>query len=223
MPISEFIDRALSLLKWPLAVASLLLLPGAVWALAPVLERIVADPLRVAPFAAGFLVYFILWRWMFRRYAWGSWLSTFEHEFTHALFAFLTFHRVLKLRASWHDGGVTTFRGRGNWLITIAPYFFPTVSVAVAVVVCSLPTDALLPASVLLGVTVGFHVTSTWLETNWRQTDLRKVSLPFAVALLPTANTVAYGSLLALAAGGGPALFDYLAAIWSETGDLYGW
>ena len=190
-------------IKWPIAVASLAFLPGSALALRAVFRAISEDPARIAPFLAGFVLYAAVWRWLFRRYAWGSWLSTFEHEFTHALFAFLTGHRVLSIRSSWHDGGATTFRGRGNWLILISPYFFPTISVAVAIVLTALPADVLPIGSAILGVTVAYHGASTWLETHWRQTDLQRVGLPFAFAFLPTANLICYGALLAVAAGGG--------------------
>lgn len=48
------------------------------------------------------------------------------HELTHAFFALITFHKVKHIRVEADDsGGSMGFEGEGNWLIIIAPYFFP--------------------------------------------------------------------------------------------------
>jgi hypothetical protein len=132
----------------------------------------------------------------------GSLLSTLEHELTHALFALATFRTVTGLTTSWKSGGHVTFEGRANWLILTAPYFFPTVSVAVmalAMVTASQFHDTM---GAVLGATVAYHVTSTWRETHPGQSDLQRVSLPFACLFLPGANLLGYASVIHFTWGG---------------------
>ena len=42
------------------------------------------------------------------------------------LAAILTFHKPKGMSIEQDKGGSFTYEGKGNWLITIAPYFFPT-------------------------------------------------------------------------------------------------
>lgn len=219
--MSGHIDRFLGWIKWPVALVSLALLPGALWALGTLFRIVGENAVDMLPFLAGFVGYGLVWWFVFRRPAWGSYLSTMEHEGTHALFATLTFHRVTSLRATWRDGGTIAFLGRGNWLITIAPYFFPTLSILVACVLWLIPERFLPWAAAALGVTIAFHITSTWLETHFRQPDLAKVRLPFAIMFLPTANAVCYALLVAVAAAGSEGMATYLAALGEKTGELY--
>ena len=77
-------------------------------------------------FWVGFVGYIILYRYVFQTRIWGSWLPTFEHGL-HAIFAVATFHSVTDFHASYKSGHIWYVGGEGNWLITIAPYIFPTV------------------------------------------------------------------------------------------------
>ena len=78
------------------------------------------------------------------------------------LIALITFHWVTGLRTSWRSGGHITYRGPGNWLITVAPYFFPTICMVVLAVSLFLPNWLHTSASVILGAAIGYHVTSTY-------------------------------------------------------------
>jgi hypothetical protein len=217
------IDRLLQILKWPVALAFVALLPGTLWAFASLLGDVLVRPNPLLPFLGGFFLYLLLWWLLFRRPGFGSLLSTFEHELTHALFAWLTLHHVVGLRVSWREGGEMQFRGRGNWLIAIAPYFFPTASVAATIALALLPASALLWMSAVLGLTVSYHLTSTWLETHRHQPDLEKVGFPFAIAFLPTANLALYGAIVAFAYGGVAHLQTYTGALGEHTAEVWGW
>src|SRR5262245_39127376 len=125
MSISSGIDRFLSWLKWPVAVACLAALPGLVVALYHVVRRIYAAPAPSYACLAGAAAYAVVWYLLLRRRTVGNFVVTFEHELTHAIFAWLTFHRVVGFRAGSSSGGHVRYVGRGNWLIAVAPYFFP--------------------------------------------------------------------------------------------------
>ncbi len=196
-------DRALALLKWPVAVAAVLFTPALGLALLDVLRAVAHAPRHAMPFLTGAAGYLVAWYLVFRRRAVGSLFSTAEHELTHALFAWATFHKVVQFRATWSRGGHIQYLGLGNWLITIAPYFFPTLSVFALIVLAFLPRESAWWGSAALGFTVAYHLTSTWRETHHQQPDLAKVGFPFAVCFLPASNGLVYGVLLSFAASGG--------------------
>jgi hypothetical protein len=197
------VDRVINALKWPAALLSVVLLPSTLWASLLVLRRVVAAPDAIAPAAAGAavcgLVLWLLSRVPLR----GVWLATLEHELTHALFAVATGHRVVGLRTTWRRGGMITITGApGNWLITLAPYFFPTTCVAAGAVWLLLPPSARHLGSVLLGAALAYHLWSTVRETHAQQPDLRQAGWLFSLLLLPTANLWAVFTVLACAHGG---------------------
>ena len=72
-------------------------------------------------------------------------------------------------------------------------------------------------AGALLGITVAYHVTSTWLETHRRQPDLKRVGFPFAIAFIPSANLLAYGIILAFAFEGSSGVGSLISDVASVT------
>jgi hypothetical protein len=199
--ISQGIDGALALLKWPVAAASLVFLPGLVYSLLFVLRAIVASPSRCYPFLVGAAIYGAFWLLVIRRRHHLGFLATLEHEFTHALFAWATLHRVIGFRATLRSGGHIRYVGRGNWLIATAPYFFPTLSLAAIAIMNWLPGRDLTAAGVVLGLTVAYHALSNWSETHRHQSDLREAGLVFSILFLIAANALVFGLLLSYACG----------------------
>lgn len=217
--MSRLLDLLLRLLKWPTALAALLLLPGAMIAFKQHVEMVYRSPESAEPFLLGLAAYGALWVVLLRRRSKteGSFWSTLEHEFTHILFTLLTFGRVRGLVATHRSGGRMEFEGSGNWLVAISPYFFPTLALPVILVMLTLEGDALRVASLVLGVTVSYHLASTWRETHAQQTDLQQVGFPFAWAFLPTANIAAFGMILGMAHGGIDGLTGFYDAIWEKS------
>ncbi len=200
--MAGIVDRIVNLLKWPVGLLNLGLLPGVAIGFFEVLQRVLNNPQPIVFFGAGFLLYYVAWLLFFRRRVAGSLFSTFEHELTHAIFAWLTLHRVQGLKATWNNGGVMTFKGKGNWLIYLAPYFFPTLTVPIVIYLLVVHGAAPQWVDILLGATLAYHITSTWRETHRGQTDLKKVGFIFAYLFLPTANLAFFGAVIAFAHGG---------------------
>jgi len=198
-PIARALDRLLGLLKWPVAIAALILAPGLIYALSFVVRGIARAPGTCVPFLLGAAAYSLVWFLLDRRRL-GFW-TTLEHEFTHALFAWATFHRVVGFRASLRGGGHIRYLGRGNWLIAIAPYFFPTLSLLAIAALTWAPGHHLVLGGAILGVTLAYHVLSTWSETHRHQTDLRETGFLFCIPFLIAANAFVLGLLLAYACG----------------------
>jgi len=193
--LTRLIDRLINLLKWPIALLTVFLLPAIALTIGDEITKLSSNIL--IPFTVGLVAYFILWKMLFTRRLWGSWLPTFEHELTHTLFALITLHKVTDFHTSYEKGGhVRYIGGPGNWLITIAPYFFPTFVVLLLVAHFYFP---LLPRDLfilLLGFVVSFHLVSTLIEINTKQPDLNKVGLFFCRCFLPGANLFFIGWLI---------------------------
>ena len=164
----------------------------------------------------GFFGYFLLWVLFFSKRSAGSFFSTFEHELTHALFAWITFKKVTGLQATWNSGGVCYIEGGENWLIYIAPYFFPTlmlIPMILSVVVDRQYFDSI---EVMLGAVMAYHMTSTYVETHRGQTDLQETGFLFAALFLPTANVMIYGWALIYFLDGPYKATNYVLSCWAS-------
>lgn len=208
----------LRILKWPTAILSICALPfafDALWS-SPLAEMGYAQAEWFLMGAGG---YWLGWFFLFRKRFMGSYLSTFEHELTHAIFAWLTLHRVTGLSVTWRQGGACTYEGSGggNWLISIAPYWFPTVALPILLVAAWTENLQGQEVQLLLGIAVSYQITSTWRETHVGQTDLQKTTWLFAGLFIPTANLLTYGAILLWTLDSSTASTDYLQTVWSQT------
>ncbi len=207
--MQKALDTLLSWLKWPFAFVAIFFLPGLLFAWSQAI--LVSDRINVLlPVVAGLLGYGLLWGLIFRRRQAGSFLPTFFHELTHGLVAIMTFHRVGGLRASWSSGGRLTIYGGTNWLILVAPYFFPLVPLLGALFVLFGPEEWELASLCGFGVTVSFHVFSLASDIHFKQTDLQTVGFAFAGLFLPSANLFTLGALIATTLGGADGFSDFL-------------
>lgn len=199
--LADGIDVGFAWLKWPCALLSIVLFVPLLEACFAVVIGCVRAPRPILPFVGGAGVYVLLWLWLIRWWR-STWLSTLEHEVTHAVFAWLTLHKVVGLRTTWSSGGHMRYLGRGNWLITLAPYFFPTVCWALILFYWLVPVVPREIAHALSGAAFGYHVTSTMRETHGGQTDLMKVGFVYCFAFLPTANLLCNGLVVAFSYAG---------------------
>jgi hypothetical protein len=216
--IASTLDRLLAIVKWPVAIAGLFFMPGLVSALVEVVRAIARQPQPCLAFLTGAAICAGAWYLLLGRRTLGGFIVVLEHELTHAIFAWATFHRVIGFRATLRRGGHVRYVGRGNWLISIAPYFVPTLSIMAVAVLNWLPERYLAYGSAALGATFAYHLLSTWSETHRHQTDLQEVGLVFSFLFLLAANALVYGLILAFACGVRP--MDYLEQVPGPTIDL---
>jgi len=131
-------------------------------------------------------------------------LQTLEHELTHLLIGLLFLKIPTGIRVSAHEGGEVRQIGRGTtgqiW-IALAPYFFPTVSIAGLIVAYFAGINTLLLLGIL-GWTTAFHLVTNWSETSFRQPDLQKAGILKTILILPIMNLICYGAVLAFVADG---------------------
>lgn len=220
---SDRIDRFIGYFKWPAAWCAALVTPFLLWALLRLLVRSLSDPIPLIPFALGVAAFLLLWRRWLGDSRLGRLLITLEHESTHALFAMLTLHRIVGFRASIGRGGEVRFIGKGNWLITVAPYFFPTAALLLFLVAFFLPFPGLPWQSFLLGVALGYHIVSTKRETHRDQSDIKQLGKTFCWMFLPAANLLAVGLLISFSHAGSEGMRLWLSEIFEPVSNVSDW
>ena len=217
---ADGIDNALQLLRWPVALLLPVTIVPTAGACLSLVQSMVFAPGPILPFSVGLLAYLALWIATIRRWR-TTWLSTLEHELTHALFALLTFHPVVEIRTTWRSGGQMRYRGKGNWLITLSPYFFPTICMLLLSVLALVPVLFSQTGEVLVGAAFGYHLTSTVRETHAGQSDLREAGYLFSLLVLPGLFLLTHGVVLAWCYGGNVGLAGFLRLVWKNLNSLF--
>lgn len=199
-------DKIIQLFKWPAAVYMLLSLPAYVQSLG----YFSFTTIPAAAMLGGFFLFFIV-----RGTMDSDSRATMEiaaHEMTHAFFALITFHKVKSIRVNPDNtGGAMSFDGSGNWLIVIAPYFFPLfgflVMFGISVYTHYAPSNFIL--NVIMGFFIAYHLDMVGSQIHEKQTDLPKVSYKFCIMFLPAANIWAVCSMMAFNSRGWNGFWAY--------------
>lgn len=185
-------NRIIDILKYPTVVVLLASIPFIVPKFFEIIQIMIHQKEKYYFILIGMSFYLLMWKTFFHNIA-NGWLATFEHELTHAIFALATFHKITAFKATRNNGGHVVYSGvsGGNWLITIAPYFFPTFSVVILIIMYWIPIQFYNTLLGIFGFSLAYHLHSTWSETHYKQTDLKEVGFTFAWLFLPTANILA--------------------------------
>ncbi len=177
-----------------------------------ILKTVSLKSSRWTSFLIGILIY-LPTHFVAKRFFNGIWcyLETLEHELTHLLAGLLFLKIPVGIRVSAHAGGEVRqigFGTTGQIWITLAPYFFPTVSLFVLIVAYFANLNNLTLLGIL-GWTTAFHLVSNWGETSFRQTDLQKAGVFKTIMILPLMNVICYGAILAFVNGGGKKCVEF--------------
>ena len=126
---------------------------------------------------------------------------TFEHELAHAIFCFLTFKSNISIDMNPPEEGVAgmcRYSGGSNWLITLAPYFFPTLTVFISCLYL-LPFPFIFPLlDVCVGYSIAYHLKTNYVEfsnaiLSKRETsDLVKVGKLYSCIIIPIFNLIVF-------------------------------
>lgn len=158
----------------------------------------------------GLLIGFGLWIFLYfvmprpiRTYVLG-------HELTHALWGWLMGARIKKLRVSGKGGSVVL--SKSNFVIELAPYFFPfyTLLVVLLYTLLSLFFDPRPYEPFWLGcigLSWAFHLTFTISALAEHQPDIQRNGRLFSYALIYTANVL--GIMLWIVAIASPTMNDF--------------
>ena len=221
--MQSLIHTFLSLLKWPLAACALALTPACAFAFWEICRQLVHLEVWKHPFGIGFSSALVFWM-IFGRSRFVKFWSTMDHEFTHAIFAWITGVRVLELRSTDGSPEVLTDDSEGhvriaggNWLIALSPYFFPTAAAVIWIATWALAENPSVFARGMIGAATAYSILSTVREIHPLQSDFEKAGKLFTLAVLPCFNLVIYGVIVANEFGGEQQVIGYLKLVISKT------
>ena len=208
--------------KWIKFIIGLLLLPvcaGALRALWLVLRASGSADTIWVPFLGGAACWVVVFILLPK----PMWIYVFGHELTHALWTWLFGGEVKKLKVTSKGGHVVI--SKTNFIIALAPYFFPLYAVIV-IGLYSLSrwwwSWPLIWFHVLIGAAYAFHVSLTFHVLQTRQSDITSQGYLFSAVVIFLGNVcvLLFGIPLLTARVG---LLDSLAW-WSEsTGLILHW
>lgn len=186
------LQTLLTLLKWPAAIIATWI---AAHGLLPLFSALLALTQRTAIsrwIALGLLVY-AAFAWLAHRSVRvRSLLSiamVLEHELAHLLMAVFIGARVDHLQASAEGSGHIRSTTK-HWLVYIAPYVLPLALLA-PLLLLEVGGRAQPLLLFTLGIALGFHAHSSWIETHRQQTDLGEVGWSASVLLISSAHVLA--------------------------------
>jgi hypothetical protein len=178
--------------KWAKFMVAVLLLPGCAatgWTLWQLVGACGGADVVLVPLLAGagcwIAVYLLLPKPM--------WLYVFGHELTHALWVWLFGGRVKRFKATANGGHIVA--DKTNFLIVLAPYFFPLYAallVGLFVLGTALAdwTRYRVWFHLLLGAAYAFHVTLTAHVLKTRQSDITSQGYLFSGVVIFLGNAL---------------------------------
>jgi hypothetical protein len=187
---NSFVAKSAKFIKWPIGTLSFALIPAAMMALLDMSSTVLENWMEFASLISGLILYSII------RYTFlgeNSWIRTIEvlhHEMIHAIVAILSFCTIEEIKATRTSGGHMKYKGQGNWLITLSPYFLPLVPIIVAFVSIFVDTPYSFFSIGLTGFSMGFYYVSLRDDLHMHQTDLKKVGLPFLLIFIVPVNII---------------------------------
>jgi len=218
--VQLLLNRLINVLKWPIAILSIVLFIPACQRLWRVFEHMYQHLADYSMLLYGIGIYVILWALWLKRSVMNQWFGTLEHELTHAIFAILSLNRVTALNATGHAGGVMHYQGYSNWIITLSPYFVPSLSLLMLLILSLAKTTHLPFLMLLMGITIAYHFLSTWEETHFQQPDLKQSGWLFVWLFLPTANVLMLLILLTALPNDGLSTARSLDYLWQDVLEL---
>jgi hypothetical protein len=176
--------------KWIKFIIAILLLPvcaGTALTLGRVLGATGGADLVWVPLLAGAACWVVVYLLLPK----PLWIYVFGHELTHALWTWLFGGQVKKFKASASGGQVVT--SKSNFVIALAPYFFPLYAALVVVIFATGHLlwdwgDYLVWFHLAVGAAYAFHVTLTWHVLQTRQSDITQQGRLFSTVIIFLGN-----------------------------------
>lgn len=185
--MGKFADYIINAVRWPVAVLLVCLMPSVLLAYRYINFH--------APhfYALGCGVVFFCFSAMASGYNIRHAMQIIAHEFTHALFALLTFHFVGKIRLNPDEsGGSMMLKGRGNWLITLSPYFFPLPAFIYMLIMPMFINEVSITAKFLSYCILGYFLAYYWStvlsQVHKEQADIIKEGYFFSSIIIVCGN-----------------------------------
>lgn len=147
--------------------------------------------------AIGFVTGALFWVVFGRKL---GFFGVFEHEFAHLVMGLLMFQKPEAFFATAKRGHVRV--GGKNFLVDLAPYYFPTFSLILLVVFPLLKPSAQPYFYPVLGFVTGYHLVSQISDFKFYQGDIRVSGRLFSIVFCAFASVLAFGFIFAFVVGG---------------------
>jgi len=174
-------------IKFLIAISLLPICAGAGMALLKVLQACGSADTTWVPIAGGAACWLVIFCLLPK----PMWVYVFGHELTHALWTWLFGGEVKKMKVSSSGGHVVI--SKTNFVIALAPYFFP-LYVVLVVSVFALGNfiwnwhNYLVWFHLCVGAAYAFHVTLTLHVLQTRQSDITSQGYLFSAAIIFLGN-----------------------------------
>ncbi|HZL43619.1 MAG TPA: hypothetical protein VFD66_10125 [Verrucomicrobiae bacterium] len=178
--------------KWCKSILGILLLPfcaGAGWALWTVITQSGGADTIWVPMLAGMLCWGVVYALLPK----PMWIYVVGHELTHAVWTWAFGGRVKRFRVGSNGGHVVITRS--NFLIALAPYFFPFYAAMLVLVFVGGHwiwnwSGYVAWFHLLLGAAYGFHLTLTFHILRTSQSDITEQGYVFSAAVIFLGNAI---------------------------------
>jgi hypothetical protein len=119
------------------------------------------------------------------------WIYVFGHELTHVIWAWIFGGKVKRFQATAKGGQVVVTRS--NFLVALAPYFFPIYAFGIASLfaIGNLIwgwSRYLVYLHLLIGAAYAFHISLTWHILKNHQSDLAQEGYLFSIVVIWLGN-----------------------------------
>lgn len=156
-------------------------------------------------FVAGIAVGAVLWLLLGR---FARFLHVFEHEATHVLVGLCFLSRPSYFVVSDKAGMVQM--SKGNFITTLAPYWFPLFSYLALAFYPLLRVEFLSGWKVLVGLTIGYHFVSKIQDFRPSQRDIISEGLIFSFLFSLCCAIISFGVIISVVLEGGQSGLSFL-------------
>ncbi len=184
------------------------------------IDRSLLDKPNVEVALVGFLSGALFWTVLRKKL---GFFGVFEHELTHLVMGLVMFQKPEAFFATASRGHVRV--GGKNFLVDLAPYYFPTFSVILLLVFPLLKESAYPVYFAALGFMTGYHLVSKLIDFKFYQGDIRVSGKAFSVVFCLFAGLFVFGFIFAFVVGGYRGGWEFTKAGVPEAGRVLslGW
>jgi hypothetical protein len=172
-------------------------------------------------FVYGILAYILAFAVLLRR-RFAFWL-TFEHEFTHIIFAVIMFKPVYAMFVVDGMGGETFIGKKVNFLILLAPYFFPTFPLLALLLKPVIQPIYFKYYLFVIGFLMGYHFISSFKESKPFQPDIKQAGLFFSSIFILLMHAIFISGIILILLDGWTSFWLFLQDGFWQTVEFFGW
>lgn len=116
--------------------------------------------------------------------------QVFAHEISHLIFALLFFRKITSFVVAENSGSVS-YQGKGNWIITLAPYTFPLITI-VLLSFATIGNYYTFPHKIIVTASYSLYFSRMLQDFSWNQADVEKAGKVFSTLWVAGINVIIF-------------------------------